>query len=52
MAIPSKPVNRLTSPRWRTTFRGDGQPKCYVIINIGNGYEIRNVNVINGSVLI
>ncbi|KAF2570039.1 hypothetical protein F2Q70_00002981 [Brassica cretica] len=22
MAIPSKPVNRLTSPRWRTTFRG------------------------------
>ncbi|WZZ88510.1 hypothetical protein YC2023_117089 [Brassica napus] len=27
MAIPSKPVNRLTSPRWRTTFRGDGQPK-------------------------
>ncbi|WZZ26497.1 hypothetical protein YC2023_009898 [Brassica napus] len=28
MAIPSKPVNRLTSPRWRTTFRGDGQPKA------------------------
>ncbi|WZZ80919.1 hypothetical protein YC2023_101491 [Brassica napus] len=27
IAIPSKPVNRLTSPRWRTAFRGDGQPK-------------------------
>ncbi|KAH0858847.1 hypothetical protein HID58_087108, partial [Brassica napus] len=22
MAIPSKPINRLTSPRWHTTFRG------------------------------
>ncbi|WZZ64264.1 hypothetical protein YC2023_075634 [Brassica napus] len=26
MAIPSKPVNRLTSRRWRTTFRGNVQP--------------------------
>lgn len=47
MAIPSKPVNRLTSPTWRTTFQGDGQPKYYVIINIRNGYEMRNVDMIN-----
>ncbi|WZZ48052.1 hypothetical protein YC2023_048159 [Brassica napus] len=39
MAISSKPVNRLTSPRWRTTFRGDGQPKisifaCKLVNNV------------------
>lgn len=52
MAISSKPVYRLTSPRWHTTFRGDDQPKCYVIINMRNSHDVRNVNVVKECVLI
>jgi len=51
MAIPSNPINRLMSPRWRMTFRGDGQLSCHLIINIGIGYEMTNINAINECVL-
>ncbi|KAF2609278.1 hypothetical protein F2Q68_00043537 [Brassica cretica] len=36
MAIPSKPVNRLTSRRWRTTFRGlvFSHADCLVVVGV------------------